>query len=76
MVRGQGLLQVGTVRDIDPGTFGGEQRCAAARYDGRSATVCGWADHGVIALAVFPGKSLEQASTLTQNIRGSIVRRD
>jgi hypothetical protein len=69
-------LQVGTVRDIDPGTFGGEQRCAAARYDSRSATVCGWADHGVIALAVFPGKSLEQAGTLTHNIRGSIVRRD
>jgi hypothetical protein len=68
-------LQVGTVRDIDPGTFGGEQRCAAARFDGRSATVCGWADHGVIALAVFPGKSLEQAAALTHNIRGSIVRR-
>jgi hypothetical protein len=69
-------MQVGDVRDIDPGPFGGEQRCAAARFDGRSATVCGWADHGVIALAVFPGKSLEQAGTLTHTIRGSIVRRD
>lgn len=68
-------LQVGAVRDVDPGVFGGEQRCATARYDSRSAAVCGWADHGVIALAVFPGKSVEQAASLTQNIRGSIVVR-
>lgn len=69
-------LQVGAVREIDPGPFGGEQRCATARLDGRAATLCGWADHGVIAMAVFPGKTLEQSATLTQNIRGSIVRRD
>ncbi|MET7397677.1 hypothetical protein ABZS66_29740 [Dactylosporangium sp. NPDC005572] len=69
-------IQISDVREVDPGTFGGEQRCASSRMDGRSATVCGWSDHGVIAIAVFVGKNLQQAATATQNLRGSIVRRD
>jgi hypothetical protein len=68
-------IQVSDVREIDPGVFGGEQRCAAARLDGRSATLCGWSDHGVIAIAVFQGKQLEAASLAMQNIRGSIIQR-
>jgi hypothetical protein len=69
-------VQVSDVREVDPGPFGGEQRCAPGRLDGRSMTLCGWSDHGVIAIALFPGKSLEAASTATQNIRGSIIQRD
>jgi hypothetical protein len=69
-------IQIQDVRDVDPGVFGGEQRCAAARLDGRAATACGWSDHGVIAIAVFQGKSVEAAATATQNIRGSIVSRN
>ncbi|MEV8516778.1 hypothetical protein [Dactylosporangium sp. NPDC051484] len=68
-------IQVQDVREVDPGMAGGEQRCAASRYNGRAATVCGWADHGVIAIAVFTGKSLDAASTSTQNLRAAIVTR-
>ena len=68
-------IQVSDVREVDPGVFGGEQRCGTARMDGRAATVCGWSDHGVIAIAVFQGKQLDAAATATQNIRGSIVQR-
>ncbi|GAA0734171.1 hypothetical protein Drose_32165 [Dactylosporangium roseum] len=69
-------IQISDVREVDPGVFGGEQRCATSRVDGRSAAVCGWSDHGVIAIAVFTGKSVDQAATATRNLRGSIVRRD
>ncbi|WP_432979118.1 hypothetical protein [Dactylosporangium sp. CA-233914] len=68
-------IQVQNVREVDPGALGGEQRCAASRLDGRSATVCGFADHGAIAIAVFAGKSVEPASAALQNIRASIITR-
>ncbi|MEV6930325.1 hypothetical protein AB0M46_38390 [Dactylosporangium sp. NPDC051485] len=68
-------IQVQRIREVDPGLLGGEQRCAASRLDGRAATVCGWADHGVIAIAVFAGKSVEAASTSMQSIRAAIVTR-
>ncbi|GAA3299774.1 hypothetical protein Dvina_47720 [Dactylosporangium vinaceum] len=69
-------IPISNVREVDPGVFGGEKRCAASRFDGRSATVCGWADHGVIAIAVFVGKSTDAASDAMQNIRAAIVNRD
>ncbi|WP_433610302.1 hypothetical protein ACQP2P_40830 [Dactylosporangium sp. CA-139114] len=69
-------IQVQNVREVDPGVLGGEQRCAASRLDGRSATVCGWADHGVIAIAVFAGKTVDEASRSMQSIRAAIVTRD
>lgn len=68
-------LPVQNVRAVDPGMLGGEQRCAASRLDGRSATVCGWSDHGVIAIAVLPGKPLDQAAATTRAIRAAIVTR-
>jgi hypothetical protein len=70
-----GQIPVQNVREVEPGVLGGEQRCAASRLDGRAATLCGWSDHGVIAIAVFAGKSLDAASTTMQNIRASIVTR-
>ncbi|WP_433210275.1 hypothetical protein ACQP00_47305 [Dactylosporangium sp. CS-047395] len=69
-------IQVQNVRDVEPGVLGGEQRCAASRLDGRPATVCGWADHGVIAIAVFAGKTVDEASRSMQSIRAAIVNRD
>ncbi|MEU7872699.1 hypothetical protein [Dactylosporangium sp. NPDC049140] len=68
-------IQVQNVREVDPGVLGGEQRCAASRLDGRAATVCGWADHGVIAIAVFAGKTVDEASRSMQSIRAAIVNR-
>ncbi|MFI5916613.1 hypothetical protein [Dactylosporangium sp. NPDC051541] len=69
-------IPVSNVREVDPGVFGGEKRCATSRFEGKAATVCGWADHGVIAIAVFAGKSTDAASDAMQNIRASIVNRD
>jgi hypothetical protein len=69
-------IPVQNVRDVEPGVLGGEQRCGASRLDGRAATVCGWADHGVIAIAIFAGKSVDEASASMQSIRAAIVNRD
>jgi len=69
-------IPVQNVREVEPGVLGGEQRCAASRLDGRAATVCGWADHGVIAIGIFAGKDLDEASRSMQSIRAAIVTRD
>jgi hypothetical protein len=64
---------VQNVREVDAGVLGGEQRCAAGRA---SSTICGWSDHGMIAIAVFPDTRLDEASTKMQNLRASITVRD
>ncbi|MFD0584511.1 hypothetical protein [Dactylosporangium darangshiense] len=66
-------IQVQNVRKVDAGVLGGEQRCAAGRA---SSTICGWSDHGMIAIAVFPDTRLDEASTKMQNLRASITVRD
>jgi hypothetical protein len=65
-------VQVQNVREVDAGVLGGEQRCAAGR---QSSTICGWSDHGMIAIAVFPGTGLERAATATTNLRASVTVR-
>jgi len=32
-------------------------------------TVCGWADHGSIAVALFPGRTLDEAADLMRQMR-------
>lgn len=38
--------------------------------------VCGWADHGSLALAMFPGRSESEAAPLMRQIRDSIQTRN
>ena len=38
--------------------------------------VCGWADHGSVALALFPGRGVDEAGALMREIREETQSRD
>jgi hypothetical protein len=63
------------VRSVPSGTLGGEMRCGTSTGDGGDMVVCGWADHGSIALAFFPGRSVDDAATLMRQIRDGVQHR-
>jgi hypothetical protein len=67
--------QDGAVKDlhsVPPGKLGGEMKCGTSTGDGGDMTVCGWADHGSIALALFPGRSIDDAAALLAQMRDGI----
>ena len=43
--------------------------------DGESLVVCGWADHGSAAMAMFPNRSVDQAAGLFRQIREGVQTR-
>ncbi|HKT04593.1 MAG TPA: hypothetical protein VJT31_34185 [Rugosimonospora sp.] len=60
------------VHAVPSGARGGEMKCGTSTGDGGDMVVCGWADHGSIALALFPGRSEADASRLMQRIRDGV----
>jgi hypothetical protein len=64
------------VRDVPPGDLGGTMKCGAVNAPEGAMAVCGWADHGSVAVAMFPGRPIDQAATLMRDLRGAIQKRD
>jgi hypothetical protein len=60
------------VRSLPAGKRGGEMKCGTSTGDGGDMTVCGWADHSSIALALFPGRSVDDGATLMGEMRDGI----
>lgn len=60
---------------VDAGTLGGYKRCGTGSLNGRTVAVCGWADHGSLAVAVFGNRSVDESSTLLDTIRGAVLKR-
>ena len=53
---------------VDPGRLGGVARCGAVR--GRNQlSVCGWQDHGTIALLFFGNRTPDEAAVLMRAMR-------
>lgn len=69
-------LQLTDVHKVDAGPLGGQERCGTGRLDGRSISMCAWADHGSMGVGLFAGRSIEASSPMLQEIRGSIIQRD
>lgn len=63
------------LREVDPGSLGGVMKCGALSGQGEDMAVCGWADHGSVLMGMFPGRSLDDAGKLLQDIRTSIQQR-
>jgi hypothetical protein len=62
---------------VDPGQLGGAMKCGTTPGDnGATMAVCGWADNGCIAVALFPGRTVDQAADLLRQMRSSIEHRD
>jgi hypothetical protein len=63
------------LHDVDPGKLGGTMKCGITNSDGGTLPVCGWADHGSLALAMFPGRSESDSATLLRQIRDATQKR-
>ena len=61
---------------VDPGKFGGTMKCGTTKSDDGNLSVCGWADHGSLALAMFPSRSEPASATLLRQIRDATQKRN
>ncbi|BCY06176.1 hypothetical protein [Actinoplanes sp. L3-i22] len=64
------------LHDVDAGPLGGSMKCGNTVSEGKEMAVCGWADHGSLALAMFPGRSESEAAPLMRQFRKAIQTRD
>ncbi|MEU8817696.1 hypothetical protein [Actinoplanes sp. NPDC048796] len=63
------------LHDVDAGPLGGTMRCGSTKTDDGDLTVCGWADHGSLAMAMFPSRTESEAATLFREIRSTVQKR-
>ena len=69
------------LHDVPSGPLGGVLRCGVSvgADDGSGADpdipICGWADHGSVVAALFPGRTAEEAADMMRQIRDTIENR-
>ncbi|MFB9240014.1 hypothetical protein ACFFWC_31570 [Plantactinospora siamensis] len=63
------------IRPVAAGRLGGTMKCGSTSIDTTSMAVCGWADHGSVALAMFPGRAVDDAAALLRRIRVAVQAR-
>lgn len=63
------------LREVDAGDFGGTMKCGVANSPDGDLTVCGWADHGSLALAMFADRTEAEAAPLMRELRSAIQTR-
>ncbi|MEV4352606.1 hypothetical protein AB0J83_49780 [Actinoplanes sp. NPDC049596] len=63
------------LHDVDAGPLGGTMRCGSTKTDDGDLTVCGWADHGTLAMAMFPSRTESEAAPLLREIRSTAQKR-
>lgn len=61
--------------EVDPGPLGGVMKCGTTQMDSAQLAICGWADHGSIAVALFPGRSTSDAAGLMRTLRSAAEKR-
>jgi hypothetical protein len=66
---------VSGIREVAAGSLGGVLKCGTSNGDGAPIAVCGWADDGSLAVALFPGRSLDQAAELMRQLRSAMEHR-
>ncbi|MDW5327329.1 hypothetical protein [Plantactinospora sp. KLBMP9567] len=67
---------VAGVHEVDAGVLGGVMKCGTAPIRDGQLVFCGWADHGSIAMGMFPGRSLDESAALLRDIRDTVQSRD
>ncbi|GAA0474860.1 hypothetical protein Ade02nite_40780 [Paractinoplanes deccanensis] len=63
------------LHDVDAGPLGGTMKCGNTKTEDGALTVCGWADHGSLAMAMFPDRTEPEAATLFREIRSTAQTR-
>jgi hypothetical protein len=64
------------LNEVDPGSLGGTMKCGSTKSVDGDIAVCGWADHGSLALALFPNRSTGESATLMREIRSAAQTRE
>jgi hypothetical protein len=64
------------LHDVDAGKLGGTMKCGTTKSDDGDLPVCGWADHGSVALAMFPDRSESDSAALLLQIRDAAQTRN
>ncbi|MFC7545436.1 hypothetical protein [Plantactinospora sp. GCM10030261] len=67
--------RVSELREVPAGTFGGVMKCGSVPSDGDALTVCGWADHGSLALALLPDRDPDDSAELLLRMRSDVQTR-
>ncbi|MBM2621657.1 hypothetical protein JIG36_39750 [Actinoplanes sp. LDG1-06] len=60
---------------VDPGPLDGVMKCGITKTADGDLTVCGWADHGSLALAMFNNRTEAEAAPLMRQIRDATETR-
>ena len=64
------------LRDVAAGRLGGVMKCGSTSGEGGDFAVCGWADHGSVAIAMFPFRPVDDAAGLLRQIRETVQTRN
>lgn len=64
------------LHDVDAGELGGTMKCGATESPEGDISVCGWADHGSLALAMFPNRTEDESAQLLLDIRNAAQTRE
>ncbi|MFY1651549.1 hypothetical protein ACN27J_11715 [Solwaraspora sp. WMMB762] len=64
------------VHQVPAGTYGGVMKCGSTPTGDQEMPVCGWADHGSIAVALFPGRTVGESAALLADLRMDLQQRD
>jgi hypothetical protein len=65
----------GELRKVAAGALGGVMKCGTTPTQDGDLAVCGWADHGSVVFAMFPGRGVEESAGLLRVIRGVVQTR-
>jgi hypothetical protein len=68
--------KVNNLHEVDAGDLDGVMKCGESVAPEGNTTVCGWADHGSVVLALLPGRSQDEGATMLRDIRGTIQSRE
>ena len=63
------------VRGVDAGKLGGVMRCGVTVDKEGDIAVCGWADNGSVAVALFPGRPVDDAAKAMLQLRDAVEHR-
>jgi hypothetical protein len=64
------------VHGVEAGSLGGTMQCGTTASTDGDISVCGWADHGSLAVALFPGRTEDESAALMRTFRDAAQKRD
>jgi hypothetical protein len=66
---------VTNLHDVPAGKLGGTMQCGTTKTDAGPIPVCGWADHGALAVAMFPNRTEAVSAALLVQLRNAAESR-